>query len=136
MSTSNFQDRLTKALDFSEASSGRYGKAYDALKGITKSIADEMNREWDEGLIKIEIEPGFTSTMGRQLNVILSIPAKSFRTTLFRAYVPDSGFPMSLDLFGEEAVTCEDEQRLEEQMLDFLDKTKDGMRSYREYAQP
>jgi hypothetical protein len=129
----DFDNRLAEIFDSSSEDS-RYKTAYDDVARIVKSIRRRMNQGLREDPIAIEIEPGFQSTMGRQLNVVLKIERKHFRTTLFRAYVPDDGFPIQLDLFGEDAVVCGDKRELEEELLKFLDKTRDGIMSFREYA--
>ena len=84
--------------------------------------------------IKIEIKPGFQATIGQQQTVVVRIPEKSYRDTLFRAYIPIDGMPVTLDLYGEEPEVCQNDAELETRILDFLGKIKDRMASYREYA--
>lgn len=70
--------------------------------------------------LQVLLEPGYQTNLGLQMNVLLLIPSRAFRDVFFRAYVPPAGFPVALDLFGEEPVLCPDESKLEEELLNFL----------------
>lgn len=132
MPTNDFDTQLDTALDFS--TTDPFGESYQVLKRIADSIAKKLNENLTSTPIAVEIEPGFQATMGQQLRVILRIPAKGFRDTLFRAYVPENGWPIQLDLYGEQPEACSDEQALQDRVLEFLAKIKDRMASYRDYA--
>jgi hypothetical protein len=132
----NFDRELDQALDFSTPASAPYGQSYEALKQIAGSIERKLNDGLQGTPIKVEIEPGFQARMGQQLRVNVRIPSKQFRDTLFRAYIPDDGVPIYLDLYGEEPERCSNSQELQEKILDFLRRIKERMASYRDYARP
>jgi len=128
-----FDSRLKQALDFS--SSDPYQESYEWLKEIARSIQDQLNSNLSTPPpITVEIEPGFQANMGQQLRVIIRIEKKQFRDTLFRAYIPNNGLPIHLDLYGEEPDVCNSRDELEEKVLAFLSGIKDRMVSYRDYA--
>ncbi len=134
MSVDSFDRQLDKALDFAATANDPFGKSYEELKQITNSIERKLNNGLPGDPIKVEIEPGFQATMGQQQRVIIRIPAKNYRDTLFRAYIPTGGMPIHLDLYGEEPERCGDLPELQHKILDFLGQIKDRMASYREYA--
>lgn len=133
MPPSNFNNRLN-SIDLTQSSNTEFSKSYQALRNIADSIQDKLNSGLTDAPIHIEIEPGFHSSKGRQLKLVLRIPDKSFRTGFFRAYIPDDGFPIYLDLYGEEPEKCDTIEELEDHVIEFLNQTKDNMLSYREYA--
>lgn len=135
MPNNDFQRRLDETLDFSSLASDPYGKSYEELEGIARSIERKLT-EGQEESIKVDIVPGFHANMGQQLRVIVRIPAKQFQDTLFRAYIPEMGMPIYLDLYGEEPERCEDFQELQGKVLDFLGRIKERIASYRNYARP
>lgn len=136
MPAGNFDSRLDQAIDFSAAASDPYGQSYEALKQIADSLQRKLNQGFPAEAIKVEIEPGFQANMGQQLRVNVRIPDKNFRDTLFRAYIPQDGVPIYLDLYGEEPDRCDSEQELQEKVLDFLRRIRERMTSYRDYARP
>lgn len=131
----DFDSQLNQALDFSTTANAPYGQSYEELKQIAGSIERKLNDGLQGTPIKVEIEPGLQATMGQQLRVNVRIPSKQFRDTLFRAYIPEDGFPIQLDLYGEEPERCDDAQQLQEKVLDFLKRVKERMASYRDYAE-
>ena len=136
MSTESFEHQLNQAIDFSTIASDPYGKSYEELKQIAGSIERKLNDGLLGAPIKVEIEPGFQASSGQQLRVNVRIPSKQFRDTLFRAYIPADGMPITLDLYGEEPERCGDLEELQQKVLDFLLRLKDRMASYRDYARP
>jgi hypothetical protein len=51
---------------------------------------------------------------------VLAVPSAGFREVLIRAYVPENGYPVNLDFFGEEPVPCRDRQELESEIVRLL----------------
>lgn len=95
---------------------------FETVVNILSSVAEAIEEEYSDAKIKIGIEPGFTSNLGRQMNLVMRIKPISFREVLFRAYIPTAGFPVQLDLFGEDLQSCTDKDELQEQILDFLQR--------------
>jgi len=135
MPTDNFDRQLDQAIDFSATANDPFGQSYDQLKQIAGSIERKLNKGLPGTPVKIEIEPGFQANMGQQLRVIVRIPDKQFRDTLFRAYIDDDGV-IHLDLYGEEPVRCNSQQELQDEIIRFLQGIKERMASYRDYAKP
>lgn len=134
MST-DFSSRLDQALDFAGVQSDPYGQTLKDLNEIVKAIRDKMNDGIAGDPIHVDIEPGFNATIGQQLKIAIRIPHKGFRDFLFRAYVPESGYPVNLDLYGEQPLQCATKEELENEILKFVARIRDRMATYREYAQ-
>jgi hypothetical protein len=132
MAVDRFDNRLKQALDFSV--SDPYTESYEWLKEIAASIQGQLNSGLRNPGIVVELEPGFQAIMGQQVRVIVRIPMKQYRDTLFRAYIPADGLPIQLDLYGEEPEPCRSREELEQKVIDFLRRIKDRMVSYRDYA--
>jgi hypothetical protein len=106
--------RIHQALE-ARPPSEAYQEAYDMLSTAAQAIEEV-------GIVNggmITVEPGHLVNLGQQYNVVLSIPGKSFRDVLFRAYMPTNGFPVTLDLFGEDPVTCDTSDALEVELVRF-----------------
>jgi hypothetical protein len=123
-----------KNLDFDEAVTSEYAKSFDTFTQITKAIEERLNDGLSGAPIRVDVEPGFKAKMGRQLSVKLRIPSKNFQTGLYRAYIPDSGAPVQLDLYGEELEACRDDDQLQEKLFGFVESIKDRIIEYRRYA--
>lgn len=136
MSPSNFDSQLDQILDFSASASDPYGQTYEEIKSIAESIQRKLNDGLTGDPIQVEIEPGFKASLGQQLRINVRIPQKQYRDTLFRAYVPTTGFPISLDLYGENPEECNNAQELQTKVLGFLKQTKERMASYRNFVNP
>ena len=121
-------------LDLDEAVTAEYAASYDRLKEIRDAIEERLNVGLNGTPINIEIERGFQAKMGRQLNVKLRIPAKNYQDGLFRAYIPDAGKPVFLDLYGEELVGCNSDDELQDALIQFIENIKDRIATYRSYA--
>jgi hypothetical protein len=133
MSAIPFDSRLKQALDFS--SGDPYSTSYEWLKEIARSIEGQLNSGLPEPeSIVVDLEPGFQANIGQQLRVVIRIPKKQFRDTLFRAYIPTDGLPIYLDLYSEEPEQCASREELEQKVLGFLQRIRDRMVSYRDYA--
>lgn len=133
MTATPFDSRLKQALDFS--SIDPYRTSYEWLKEIAQSIEGQLNSGLPEPeSIVVDVEPGFQANIGQQLRVVIRIPNKQFRDTLFRAYIPTDGLPIYLDLYSEEPEQCANREELEQKVLGFLQRIRDRMVSYRDYA--
>lgn len=63
---------------------------------------------------------GFSVNLGQEWKIMLKPRSRDYEQTLLRAYVPLEGFPTSLDLYGENIVTCRSEAVLRQKLADFL----------------
>ncbi len=98
-----------------------FREAYDTLRGIADGIRKTLSAGKKKGVV-VDLEPGYATNLGQQFRVRLRVPARGWDQNLFRAYIPPDGFPISLDLDGEQPVTCPDAASLEQAVLDFLRK--------------
>jgi len=114
MDIADFESKVSEILSTAET------PAYLKALGALESMALAVQRQLGPGAPTVTVEPGYQVAMGQQLNVVVAVPQRNFRDVLFRAYVPATGFPVSLDLYGEEPVRCADEAELEDQVLGFL----------------
>ena len=121
MSTESFEDRVRERLSQSEDSSG-FARAFDGVKQIANSVEEILNEKGQGSRIEIRPDLGFEARIGRQVNVKIVIPERSFQDGLFRVYIPADGFPVQLDLYGEELVSCESAEKMEEELLHFLEQ--------------
>ncbi len=96
-----------------------YRRNYESVKRVAKSIEDWLGQPAAAKKLHVQIEPGFQGSLGQQLNVVLDIPDRHVRDTLFRVYLQPSG-EINLDLYGEETVACADEADMQEKILQFL----------------
>jgi hypothetical protein len=114
-----FEQALQGAL-----SGGAVGTSFDSVITVLQQVAAGIHRAIfkDTEAVYIRLEPGFVVNMGQQISVVVS--ADGFKDTLFRAYVPQDGFPVTLDFFGDTGLVCDDEQTLRTRLVQFL-KDKD-----------
>jgi hypothetical protein len=80
----------------------QFNEVVDALKAVSAGIAASVPVKG----ATVTVEPGYRVNFGQQYNIVLQIPSRKFRDVLFRAYVPPQGYPVRLDFFGEDLVTC------------------------------
>ena len=115
MPTDDFKSRIKDVLSASQPHPG-----YEAAARIVGEVATALEESGIVPSARTTIEPGPLLGLGQQLNVVITIARTAFRSVLFRAYVPREGFPVSLDLFGEEIVRCADADALEDALLGFV----------------
>ena len=115
MRSEDLERKLSDILEL-QPEDERYTEATDVLE----RFAEALEAQLVPGEIRVMVEPGYQVQMGQQLNVVVAIEARNFRDVLFRAYVPMTGFPVSLDLYGEDAVRCDDETQLADEILQFM----------------
>ncbi|HSN99314.1 MAG TPA: hypothetical protein VLS89_13555 [Candidatus Nanopelagicales bacterium] len=118
---SKTENPFEKALEGALESSPQ-DATFDSVIAVLHEVADGIHTAIfrKDGRVEMRVEPGFLVNMGQQLNLVVAIDG--FRDTLFRAYVPVDGFPVTLDLFGEEGFVCKDEAELKATLIDFLKK--------------
>jgi hypothetical protein len=109
-----------------------YRRNYESVKRVAKSIEDWLAapttvKPTAMKTLQVQIEPGFQGSLGQQLNVVLDIPDRHVRDTLFRVYLQPSG-EINLDLYGEETVPCTDEGEMQEKILEFLGEPENKSR--------
>jgi hypothetical protein len=104
-----------------------YRRNYDSIKRVAKSIEDWLAQPAGMKKLQVQIEPGFQGSLGQQLNVVLNIPERHVRDTLFRVYLQPAG-EINLDLYGEETVPCADEADMQEKILQFLGEPENKSR--------
>jgi len=114
MDTTEFETQVGQILR--EPVSPTYREAVTALQSIARAIQKQLGQDGPQ----VAVEPGCYIALGQQLNVAVRVPRTGFEEVLFRAYVPDTGYPIGLDLFGGEPVECADEMELQNQVLAFL----------------
>jgi hypothetical protein len=115
----SFESRLDEILSHLDDSPP---PMYDAMKARLKGVATRLSRSIDpQGTATVTLEPGHTLNVGQQFNVVVHIPQRNnFRDTIFRAYLPPSGTPVTLDFFGGAAQTAVSPEQLEQHVIDFL----------------
>ena len=129
METQEFKRKIKETLE-----SGVFGEEHTIPRRVLKEAIEATVEAYKDQGLRLVIEPGFETELGRQLNVVVRIDSIQFRDVLFRAYVPSSGFPVSLDLFGENVRTCQDEKELRAAILEFIGR-KDVSLRIRELAE-
>jgi hypothetical protein len=92
--------------------------ALDVLNEFCAAI-----REYTDQKLECWLIPGFSVNLGQEWRVMLKPWSRDYEHILLRAYVPLSGFPTSLDLYGENLNTCSSEAILRKNLANFL-KTK------------
>lgn len=94
-----------------------FKKALDDMNAVVNSIRQLFGSRNE---ISVALEPGYQVIDGQQFNVIIAIPSAQFQRTLFRAYIPETGYPVTLDLNGDETVLCDSPGVLGEQVAKFI----------------
>ena len=87
---------------------------------IIEEAAKAIEELYKDSKMNVDVELGFKTNLGQQMNVVVYIDPIKFRDVLFRAYIPIDGFPVSLDLFGEELQTCKDDEELQGEIIKFI----------------
>lgn len=123
MTENQFEKALEGALE-SEPEDTTFDTVVALLQEVANGIRAAIFR--NDERVEVRVEPGFLVNMGQQLNLVIVIDG--FRDTLFRAYVPMDGFPVTLDLFGDEGVVCKSESKLRTSLISFLKKKEVKLR--------
>lgn len=109
-------EELTKQIGalLNDDSSSSYRDAVEKLREISEALGASLPN------VIVVLEPGHVSRRGQHFSLVLASGKLGLRDVLFRATVPDSGFPVSLDLFEEDSPECADAESLEKAVLGFL----------------
>lgn len=115
----SFEERLDEALNLADPLPNRYSAMVAKLEEIVQVLQRQV--DGGSGRATVTIEPGHLVNAGLQSNVVVQIPQRNrYRDTLFRAYVPASGSPVTLDLIGDEPITVRTPEELEDAVVRFL----------------
>lgn len=112
------KDKVKEILKRPAAPSG-YEEALQKLRDIAAGIQESLGEPF-----VVRIEPGYRVNQGQQFKLAIRLKDPEYSDFLFRAYVPPAGFPVTLDLFGEEHPACADVAGLEAKLLEFLRQTE------------
>ncbi len=119
MTNKTIQQEVQDLLASELTESGPYEQAMSVLREVAKGIEVSLSGG-QPGVVQVVLEPGFRVNMGQQYRVRILVPKHNLSDTLFRAYVPMDGFPVTLDLFDEQSPSCPDADSLKRTLLDFL----------------
>jgi hypothetical protein len=113
--------------------------AYAAMEKRLSEIVELLQKQIDKTRSKAQValEPGHLVKAGQQFNVVVSILNQNgFRETLFRAYIPAGGSPVTLDFIGDSPEKVGTPDQLEERVINFLslDPIRSMIRTLRETA--
>jgi hypothetical protein len=136
MSKETFEKRIEKILESMKDDLGQLPR--DNIKRRLRELCAIMQVELakDNRDIVVSLQPGFEANMGQQINVVVEIPHRKYRDTLFRVYIPVDGYPIQLDFYGEEPQSADTLEDMENAIASFLDKAemKSRMVDYRYLA--
>ena len=136
MAKSVFEKRLDKVLGtvFEQKPQTPYEQAKEKLRLVCDRIEELLAGTSKKVLLSLQ--PGYKANIGQQINVVVEVPQRQYRDTLFRAYIPDIGQPISLDFYGEQPVSAGTPSEMEEAILAFLteEQTQERLKAYRDLA--
>jgi len=127
-----FDERIDKILSSFE-DVAQYEQAKRVLEEVCDSIQKALQRQAPDRRITVGLDPGWLVNLGQQLNVVVDLPERNFRDTLFRVYIPVKGYPVQLDFFGEEPLTANSSSEMENHIAHFLARPEVKLR-LREYV--
>jgi hypothetical protein len=135
MAKQPLEQRLKGALAFDATPPAAYAEMVARLR----AIAEILEKEIDAGrnVAQVTLEPGHLVDAGLQYNAVVHLSRRNrFRDTLFRAYVPASGEPVTLDLTGDRPTLVRSPDELEDRVVDFLSRPeiRGMLRELRELA--
>ena len=84
----------------------------EAIEAIEASLANEA--------VEVGYEVGHNATYGLQHNVYVRLREGRFKDIVFRAYIPFDGYPVRLDLFGDELAICEERKVLDDCLAEYF----------------
>jgi hypothetical protein len=119
MTAKSLEERISDTLKEEPGAPTPYDEAVTTLEkaagGIQRSLSPEAEA------VQVRLEPSYRVNLGDQYRMVIRIPAQGFNDVLFRAYVPEQGFPVTLDLFDDDAPSCPDVAALEQEIVKFLE---------------
>lgn len=105
---------------FNQILSSPANTPYDDVVAKIREIAKELETAFAEPKVSVRIEHGHAVNAGQQFRFSVRVSDPPFTDTLFRCYVPSTGFPVTLSLYEDENVECNDPQELEDKIAEFL----------------
>ncbi|MEM6961376.1 MAG: hypothetical protein AAF550_06480 [Myxococcota bacterium] len=105
---------------FSKILSPSAGTPYDVVVAKLREIAGELETAFGKPSISARVEPGHAVNAGQQFRFVVRLDDPKFSDTLFRCYVPTTGYPVTLSLYEDENVTCDSAKSLEDSIAEFL----------------
>ncbi|HEX8339545.1 MAG TPA: hypothetical protein VF624_01420 [Tepidisphaeraceae bacterium] len=120
MAKSKFEARLDAVLkQVDEPTPPLYAQMKQRLDEVVAGLQDTLDASKQKATVALE--PGHMLNAGQQFNVVVRIANRNqFRDTLFRAYLPPSGAPATLDFIGDRPEKAQTPEELEDRVIEFL----------------
>src|SRR5580704_6965308 len=115
----SLEERISDTLKEDPGGPTPYDEAVTTLEKAAGGLQQFLSPGSDA--VQVRLEPSSRVNLGDQYRMVIRIPSQGFNDVLFRAYVPEDGFPVTLDLFDDEAPTCPDVAALEQEIVKFVD---------------
>jgi hypothetical protein len=129
MPIDDFAAKLKGLVD--EAQASPLTLAQSDLKSLAASIQAGV---FDGTPINVALEPGFRTNYGLQIKMTAVSSKRS--DTLFRVYVPETGYPMRLDFYGEDMELADSFDELKDRVFAFMQdsQTRTTIQTLRRFA--
>lgn len=119
--TKTFEQRLDEALRLDEPPALQFSQMLERLTKISDFLQSQIDST--KGKAQVVVEPGHLVNAGQQFNLVIHIAGRNhYRDTLFRAYIPASGTPVTLDFIGDEPERVDTADALENSVILFLSR--------------
>ena len=83
MAKKTFADKLDEILrQVPGKALTRYDKTKERLREFCRRLQEGLAKQ--SGHLLVSLQPGFQAETGQQLNVVVEVPARGYRSTLFR----------------------------------------------------
>lgn len=124
-------DLTSKLKALVEGPDDQFELAQKDLDRVREAIQDGI---FGDSEAKVKLEPGFRTNFGLQIKMDVHTATNTY--TLFRASIPETGYPIRLDLYGEELEQVDNAAQLEERVFKFLSEpqTRATMQTLRRYS--
>jgi hypothetical protein len=135
MAAKTLEQRLNAALRLDDPPAPAYAAMENRLNEIVELLQKQIDKTRKNA--QVALEPGHLVRAGQQFNVVVYIPNQNrFRDTLFRAYIPATGSPVTLDFIGDSPEEVDTPDQMEERVINFLalDQIRSMIRTLRETA--
>jgi len=100
---------------------------HDEALQLLHDLANAIRRKRFQGQksVQVAVLPGCAVNGGQQYKIAVHLPSgaaadPSYTCVLFRAYLPFEGYPVTVDMFGEEERSCADKATLEATLKEIL----------------
>jgi len=115
------EERLNEALRLGDPPAPVYTDMENRLNEIVAWLQKKIDPTTSKA--QVTLEPGHLVNVGQQFNVVVYIPNRNqYRDTLFRAYIPASGTPVTLDFIGDAPEKADTADQLEERVIAFFSR--------------